>query len=160
MKEYKIIQMNEGHARTLTNGSWHCARDYPWTEKMLNLHLRQGYTVKQMIATVTPGEPGSRGYAFYNDGFVFLLEHDTEQGEVTPEDWEKNNVLTEEDIAFLEECRAEERDPEQARVYEEYLKEAMERMEAEIDEILEEEVDEEVDKEIDAMLEAGEECFF
>lgn len=157
MKEYKIIRMNEAHERMLTNGNWHCAQDYPWTEKMLNLHLQQGYTVKQMIATVSPGEPGGRGYAFYNDGFVFLLEHDTEQGEVTAEDWEKENVLTKEDIAFLEARRAEERDPEQAKAYEDFLEEALERMEAELDEVLETEIDEELEAEIDAALEAEEE---
>ena len=157
MKEYKIIRMNEGHARYLTNGNWHCAEDHPWTEKMLNLHLQRGYTVKQMIATVSPGEPGGRGYAFYNDGFVFLLEHDTEQGEVTAEDWEKENVLTKEDIAFLEAHRVEERDPEQAKAYEDFLEEALERMEAELDEVLETEIDEELEAEIDAALEAEEE---
>ena len=54
MKEYKIIRMNEAHERVLTNGNWHYAEDHPWTEKMLNLHLQRGYTVKQMIATVSP----------------------------------------------------------------------------------------------------------
>lgn len=100
MKEYKLIRINEAHERTLTNGNWHFAQDHPWTEKMLNLHLERGYTVKQMIATVTPGEPGG-GYPFYKDGFIFLLEHDTDQGEVTMEDWEEANVLTEQDRAFI-----------------------------------------------------------
>ena len=131
MKEYKIIRMNEAHARMLTNGNWHCAEDHPWTEKMLNLHLRRGYTVKQMIATVSPGEMGRGGYPFYKDGFIFLLEHDTEQGEVTPEDWEANNQLTEETRAVLEKYREETNDPEQAKAYEEFLEEALEQLEAE-----------------------------
>ena len=131
MKEYKIIRMNEAHERVLANGNWHFAEDYPWTEKMLNLHLRQGYTVKQMVATVSPGEPGGRGYAFYKEGFVFLLEHDTEQGEVTPEDWEKENVLTAEDEAFLEARRAAEKKKEQTDTYAAYLEEARKELDTE-----------------------------
>ena len=126
MKEYKIIRMNEAHARMLTNGNWHCAEDYPWTEKMLNFHLEQGYTVKQMITTISPGERGGGGYSFYKDGFIFLLEHDTEQGEVTPEDWEENNQLTEETRAFLEKYREEENDEEQAEDFDGFLQDALE----------------------------------
>lgn len=131
MKEYKLIRISEAHERVLTNGNWHFAEDYPWTEKMLNLHLRQGYTVKQMIATVSPADPGNDGYPFYKDGFIFLMEHDTEQGEVTAEDWEEANVLTEQDISFLEERRNAERRAMQTSEYEKYLREALEQVDEE-----------------------------
>lgn len=29
-----------------------------------------------MVSSVTPGEPGGKGYAFYSTGFVFYLERE------------------------------------------------------------------------------------
>ena len=134
MKAYKIIHMNEGHSRVLANGNWHFAEDFPWTEKMLNLHLQRGYTIKQMITSLSPGEPEGEGYSFYKDGFIFLLEHDTDQGEVTMEDWEEGNQLTKEDIAFLEERKACYERVDAANEFEKYLREALEEMDKEADE--------------------------
>lgn len=93
MKECKIIHINDGNERTLTNGNFHFAEDVPWAEKMLALYLNAGYEISQMIPEIDPGRPGN-GYPFYRSGFTVVLTREASENapEITLQDWERLNV--------------------------------------------------------------------
>lgn len=76
MKECKIIHINDGTAREITNGNRHFVEDYPWTEEQLNRYLNEGYELKHMVPMVTPAIQGEGNYSFYKSGFAFYLERE------------------------------------------------------------------------------------
>ena len=92
MKECKIIHINDGDAKELTNGNWHMAEEYVWTSEMLNLYLNAGYTITHVVPEFSPGRPGD--LPFYKDGFAIFLERESGGEEIHPEEWEKRNVMS------------------------------------------------------------------
>ena len=72
MVECKILHINEGKERELTNGNWFYASEMEKTEQFLTTYINQGFKVKQMIPQISPGDDGS----FYNDGFIVYLERE------------------------------------------------------------------------------------
>lgn len=96
MKGCKIIHINDGDHRTLTNRNYHFAEDFPWAEKMLMLYLNNGYEISQIIPDITPANPRD-GLAFYKGGFtVILISENAENAkEIAPQYWEHLNTPNE-----------------------------------------------------------------
>jgi len=93
MKECKIIHINDGSHRTLTNGNFHYAEDFPWAEKMLEEHLNAGYQIVQMIPEYTPASR-TDGLTFYKSGFTVVLIRESREYDAyfEREDWQRLNT--------------------------------------------------------------------
>lgn len=74
MKKCKIVHVNDGTAKVMTNGNRHFVEEYPWAEELIDSYLEQGYEVKQMISNVTPNILEDGCYPFFIGGFTFYLE--------------------------------------------------------------------------------------
>ena len=85
-KECKILHINDGSAKVMLNKNFHFMEEYHWAEQILETYLDQGFVIRQMIPNFTPsrGTPGS--YAFYDTGFVVILERELEPGELVYDD--------------------------------------------------------------------------
>lgn len=79
MKKCKIIHINDGTAKILTDGDRHFSEEYLWAEEVINSYLREGYEVKQMIPEITPNQLEVGKYSFYNSGFTVYLEKESEE---------------------------------------------------------------------------------
>lgn len=65
MKKCKIIHINDGTAKVITNGENHFVEEFPWAEELINSYLEQGYEVKQMVSNVTPNIQKEGSYTFF-----------------------------------------------------------------------------------------------
>ena len=74
MKECKIIHINDGTARVITNGENHFVEDFPWAEELVESYLNQGYEVKQMIPSYTPNVQKAGEYSFFIGGFIVYMK--------------------------------------------------------------------------------------
>ena len=74
MKKCKIICINDGTAKVMTNGEHHFVEEFLWAEELINSYLEQGYEVKQMISNVTPNVQKEGDYTFFMGGFALYLE--------------------------------------------------------------------------------------
>jgi len=74
MKKCKIIHINDGTAQVTTNGSGHFVEEYPWSEKLIDDYLNQGYELKQMFPNYTPNIQEEGMYSFYIGGFTIYME--------------------------------------------------------------------------------------
>ena len=106
MKEYKVIQMNDGRPEAKTNGNWHYGEENRWIQKMLDLYAAVGFRVVAMAADFRPGRGESGEYAFYKDGYMFTLEREGGGLNITTEMWNAVNSPTLSDDAFeqMKEC--------------------------------------------------------
>lgn len=109
MKECRVIHIHDGDAQELTNGNWHTASEYEWAGNMLSLYLNAGYEIQHVIPEVCPAQQRPGCYSFYKDGFTVILVREAGSGpDVTPEDWEELNTLSDRKAAEIEARRAEE----------------------------------------------------
>lgn len=110
MKEVKVIHIHDGDLREMTNQNWHAGGEAVWAGNMLSLYRNAGYEIIQIIPEYAPAEQGRGYYTFYKDGFTVILEREAGSGpDITEEDWEAANVLSEwrqEEIARREEEEA------------------------------------------------------
>ena len=106
MKEYKVIQLNDGRPEMKTNGNWHYGEENVWIQKMLGLYAAVGFRVVSMTADYRPGEAGGKGYAFYKEGYVFTLEREGGGPDITTEMWNavNNPALSDDAFEQMEEC--------------------------------------------------------
>ena len=74
MKKCKIVHVNDGTAKVITNGDRHFAEEYPWAEDFIEHYLNQGYEVKQMISNYTPNIREEGGPSFFIGGFTIYME--------------------------------------------------------------------------------------
>lgn len=52
MRKCKILHINDGSAKVITNGDRHFVEEHPWAEDLIEGYLNQGYEVKQMIPNI------------------------------------------------------------------------------------------------------------
>lgn len=74
MYEFKLIHVNDGDEKELTNGDWLYAAELVKAENFLAPYIEEGFRIRQMIPSVVPDGKGG----IYNDGFIVCLERDTE----------------------------------------------------------------------------------
>ena len=76
MTECKIITINDGKERQLTNGNYLYACDYPVLERYLNEYLEEGWKVIHMLPEFEPAINEKGNYSFYKGGYTFYLERE------------------------------------------------------------------------------------
>ena len=77
MKKCKIVHVNDGTVKVITNGNHHFAEEYPWMENLVDDYLSEGYQLKHMFPSITPNILDKGNYPFYADGFILYLEKDS-----------------------------------------------------------------------------------
>lgn len=77
MKECKIITINDGNERELSNGNRLYICDYPVTEKCVNDYLEDGWNIVQMTPVFNPAINREGDFTFYRGGYTFYLERET-----------------------------------------------------------------------------------
>lgn len=75
MKVCKILHINDGQPKVITNGNFLFAEEYVRASDILNQYLADGWELRTMIPEFTPGARED-GPAFYCGGFTVYLEHD------------------------------------------------------------------------------------
>ena len=75
MKVCKVIHINDGDAKELTNGNFLFAEEYTKMSDILNEYLADGWEVKSMAPEFMHGRHDS-GPLFYCCGFTFYLERE------------------------------------------------------------------------------------
>lgn len=116
-KEIKVIHINDGSEKMLTNGNFHYAEEFAWTGEVLSEYVNAGYRIVSIMTDYTPYPEKN---SFFKTGFNVILEREVspDNQEITGEDWKKLNpggitetqddpgeyILDEEDeIALLDE---------------------------------------------------------
>lgn len=74
MRKCKILHINDGTAKVITNGDRHLVEEHPWAEDLVEGYLNQGYEVKQMIPNYTPNVQKNGEYSFFIGGFTVYME--------------------------------------------------------------------------------------
>ncbi len=74
MKRCKIIHLNDGTSKIITNGDGHFMEEYTWAESAIEEYLNKGYVVKHIIPEFTPGTIKEGNLTFYKGGFTVYLE--------------------------------------------------------------------------------------
>lgn len=74
MRKCKILHINDGTAKVITNGDRHFVEEHPWAEDLIEGYLNQGYEVKQMIPNYTPNVQKNGEYSFFIGGFTVYME--------------------------------------------------------------------------------------
>ena len=109
MKEVRVIHIHDGDVHEMTNKNWHTGGESVWAGEMLSLYRNAGYEIVQIIPEYCPAEQGRGRYTFYKDGFTVILEREAGSGpDITEEDWEELNVLSEQRQEEIERREAEE----------------------------------------------------
>jgi len=75
MKICKVIHINDGRPKMITNGNMVFAEEYVVTSDILNQYLADGWEVRNMVPEFTPSME-ENGPAFYQGGFTFYLERE------------------------------------------------------------------------------------
>ena len=89
-KEIKVIHINDGSEKMLTNGNFHFAEEYGWTGEVISAYVNVGYR----IVSITPAySPYPERNSFFKTGFNVFLEREVkpDNQEITEEDWKKLN---------------------------------------------------------------------
>ncbi len=90
MKKCRVLHVNDGNAKELTNGNRFFAENYPKMEEAINRVIQMGYEVKQMVPQYSPSIQGNEGsYMFYLSGYAFYLEKEFKPGENDDEEFNK-----------------------------------------------------------------------
>ena len=90
MKKCRVLHVNDGNAKELTNGNRFFAENYPKMEEAVNRVMQMGYEVKQMVPQYSPSIQGNDGsYTFYLSGYAFYLEKEFKPGENYDEEFNK-----------------------------------------------------------------------
>ena len=89
-KEIKVIHINDGSEKMLTNGNFHFAEEYGWTGEVISAYVNVGY---QIVSITTDYSPYPERNSFFKTGFNVILEREVKQDnqEITEEDWKKLN---------------------------------------------------------------------
>lgn len=74
MKKCKLVHINDGSEKVITNGDMHFVEEYPWTEELIESYLNEGYEVKQMVSNYMPNIQGEGGYSFFVGGVTIYME--------------------------------------------------------------------------------------
>ncbi len=87
MKKCRIVHINDGNHRELTNGNRFFAEHNPQTEEKLNQLLALGYEVKHVVSQYSPSIQGETGnYMFYKSGYTFYLEKEFADGDMNDDE--------------------------------------------------------------------------
>ena len=103
MKKCRVLHINDGNSRELTNGNRFFAEHEPKTEQAITKLMEMGYEVKQMVPQYSPSIQGNSGsYTFYLSGYSYYLEKEFTYDENDDEEFEKlfselNPVNTDDD---------------------------------------------------------------
>lgn len=90
MMKCRVLHVNDGNAKELTNGNRFFAENYPKMEETINRVMQMGYEVKQMVPQYSPSVQGNDGtYMFYLSGYAFYLEKEFKEGENDDEEFNK-----------------------------------------------------------------------
>ena len=76
MKECRIITVNDGKERELSNGNYLYVCDYPATEKVVNEYLKEGWDIVHMTPVIDPAINREGDFTFYKGGYTFYLERE------------------------------------------------------------------------------------
>ena len=90
MKKCRVLHINDGNSRELTNGNSFFAEHEPKTEQAINKLMEMGYEVKQMVPQYSPSIQGNSGsFTFYLSGYSYYLEKEFTDDENDDEEFEK-----------------------------------------------------------------------
>lgn len=90
MKKCRVLHINDGNSRELTNGNRFFAEHEPKTEQAINKLMEMGYEVKQMVPQYSPSIQGNSGsFTFYLSGYSYYLEKEFTDDENDDEEFEK-----------------------------------------------------------------------
>ena len=76
MKKCKIITINDGSAREVTNDNFLFVEEYDVAESIIDKYLEEGYEIKHMVPVYDPAIQGKGNYTFYRSGCTFYMEKD------------------------------------------------------------------------------------
>ena len=76
MKKCKVININDGSPKMLSNRDRLCIEEYTRIEEILEGYFQQGYTLKQIVPTYSPNIQQRGNYSFYVNGYTVYLEKD------------------------------------------------------------------------------------
>lgn len=76
MKKCKVININDGSPKILTNQDRLCVEEYTRIEEILEGYFQQGYRLIHIVPTYNPGIQEKGNYSFYCNGYTVYLEKD------------------------------------------------------------------------------------
>lgn len=76
MRQCKVITVNDGKERELTDGDRLYICDHPVTERCINEYLEEGWSIVQMCPVINPAINQEGSYTFYRGGYTFYLERE------------------------------------------------------------------------------------
>ncbi len=76
MKECKIITINDGNAKEITNGNLLFVEEFKATEKIIGELINDGWKVVSFAPDFNPAIQESGSFSFYKGGLTFYLERE------------------------------------------------------------------------------------
>ena len=76
MTECKIITINDGNAREITNGNHLFVEEFETTEAIIGDLINDGWKVVSFAPDYNPAVQDSGNYTFYKGGLTFYLERE------------------------------------------------------------------------------------
>jgi len=76
MKECKIITINDGNAREITNGNRLFVEEFETTEAIIGDLINDGWKVVSFAPDYNPAVQDDGNYTFYKGGLTFYLERE------------------------------------------------------------------------------------
>lgn len=89
-KEIKVIHINDGSEKMMTNGNFHYAEEFAWTGEVLSAYVNVGYRIVSIMTDYTPCPEKN---SFFKTGFNVILEREVkpDNKQITGEDWKELN---------------------------------------------------------------------
>ena len=76
MKECKIITINDGNPREITNGNRLYVEEFDTTEGIISELINDGWKVVSFVHDFNPAIQETGNYSFYKGGLTFYLERE------------------------------------------------------------------------------------